>query len=705
MQIIQGIRDKGAAIVIIVIALSLIGFILMDAQQGGSRLFAGMSNNVGSVDGEKISVAEFTNQVTQLEDQQEQRSGQRPSGSQIYQVRDQAWNLMVAEKIFYKEANKLGIEFTGKELSALLLSNDPSNPFLQQGLADQTTGKLDLEKAKEALANIKKFTGERRNAVNAQLINPAKLNNIVSKYSSLLSSSAYYPGWMQAKDSAETNNFATISYVSVPFNEVSDSTVKVTDADILAYVAKHKEMFKQEPGRKFSYISFSQLPNKEDTARTLKMVEDLKPLFQADSNAKAFLARNVSAIPFQDDYLPKAKAQSKEIDTLIKYPFGTVYGPYLDGKNYVIAKVLGSKEQPDSVKARHILISLQGKDGKTPMEDSTAKKLADSLLAQVKAGVDFSMLAMQYSADPGSAAKGGDLGFFSYGTMVPEFNEFTFTKPVGSKDVVKTQFGYHIIEVTGQKDFKPAYKVAYLAKEITASDVTINNASLAATKASAEKDSKSLKAYAAKNGLQLIQNPLIVKENDYSAGTLQDARSLIKWVFENKVGSVSEPFGIGEAFVVATVDDIVNEGTQDAATARSGAEAIVRNQKKAAIIKTKLGATPTLESAAAAYGKQIQAAGADSSLTMASQMINGVGIEPKLIGASFNKDYLAKPTPAIEGTSAVYVMKVNQVQSKNSPIPATQASSKLSLMKQQVGNWYESLRKQVTIKDERSKIF
>lgn len=86
-------------------------------------------------------------------------------------------------------------------------------------------------------------------------------------------------------------------------------------------------------------------------------------------------------------------------------------------------------------------------------------------------------------------------------------------------------------------------------------------------------------------------------------------------------------------------------------------------------------------------------------------MINGVGIEPKLIGASFNKDYLAKPTPAIEGTSAVYVMKVNQVQSKNSPIPATQASSKLSLMKQQVGNWYESLRKQVTIKDERSKIF
>ena len=705
MQIIQGIRDKGAAIVIIVIALSLIGFILMDAQQGGSRLFAGMSNNVGSVDGEKISVGEFTSQVSQIEDQQEQRNGQRPSGAQIYQVRDQAWNLLVAEKIFYREAEKLGIKFTGKELSALLLSNDPSNPFLQQGLADQATGKLDLAKAQEALANIKKFTGERRNAVNAQLINPAKLNNIVSKYSSLLSASAYYPGWMQAKDSAETNNFASINYVAVPYSEVSDSTVKISDADILAYVAKNKEMFKQEAGRKLSYISFSQLPSREDTARTLKMVDDLKPLFQADSNAKAFIARNISAIPFLDEYLPKSKAQSKEIDTILKYPAGTVYGPYLDGKNYVTAKVLGSKELPDSVRARHILISLQGKDGKTPIEDSTAKKLADSLLAQIKAGADFSMLAIQYSADPGSAVKGGDLGFFGYGLMVPEFNEFSFTKPVGNKDVVKTQFGYHIIEVTGQKDFKPAYKVAYLAKEITASDITINNASLAATKASAEKDAKSLKAYAAKNGLQLIQNPVIVKENDYSVGSLQDARSLIKWVFENKVGTVSEPFGIGDAFVVATVDEIIKEGTQDAAIARSGAEAIVRNQKKAAIIKTKLGATPTLESTAAAYGKQIQTAGADSSISMATQMINGVGIEPKLIGASFNKDFMAKPTPPIEGTSAVYVMKVNQVQSKAAAIPATQASSKLALLRQQIGNWYESLRKQVTIKDERSKIF
>jgi peptidyl-prolyl cis-trans isomerase D len=77
MQIIQRIRDKGAAIVIVVIALSLIGFILMDSKQGGNRLFNSMSSNVGKVNGENIELAYFNKRVKQTEDQQEQRSGQK----------------------------------------------------------------------------------------------------------------------------------------------------------------------------------------------------------------------------------------------------------------------------------------------------------------------------------------------------------------------------------------------------------------------------------------------------------------------------------------------------------------------------------------------------------------------------------------------------------------------------------------------------
>jgi len=709
MQIIQSIRDKGAIFVIVVIALSLIGFILMDSRQGGSTMFGGNTNDVGKVNGEEISIADFNKRVKEMEDMEEQRNGQRPSGTRTYQIRDQLWNQMVAEKIFYKEAAKLGITFTPKELTHILLSNDPSNPFLQQGLADPNTGQLDMAKAQEALSNIKKFTGARKEAVNAQIVDPLKLSTIVNKYSGLLSASAYYPTWMQEQEKTEAKNFANISYVSIPYGEISDSAVKVTDADVNAYVQKHKELFKQEAGRKVSYVTFSQLPNAADSARVMDMLNKLKPQFEADTNAKAFIARNTSVIEYSDEYLPVAKAPIKDLDSVLKYPIGTVVGPFVENGDYILAKVLGTKQMPDSVHARHILIATADRNGQQLMDDSTAHRKADSILAAIKGGADFGKLALQYPDDAGSAVKGGDLGTFGYGTMVPEFNEFTFTKPVGSLDIVKTQFGYHIINIISQKDFKPAYKVAYLAKEIIAGEATINNASLQATKASAVKTSKALQDYVAKNGLQLVQAPTIVKENDYSIGSLQDARQLVKWVFENKVGEVSEPFGIGDQFVVASIDEDIKEGTQDATTARPGAEAIIRNEKKAVIIKAKLGASPTLESAAAAYNKQVAVAGADSSLTFSSQMINGLGIEPKVIGASFNKAYQSKVSPAIEGTSGIYVIKVNSVQIKPEDSPETikaQLAARMGTLRSQaMGNWYESLKKEATIKDYRSKVF
>jgi len=709
MQIIQSIRDKGAAIVIVVISLSLIGFILMDSKQGGDRLFNSLSSNVGKVNGESIELAYFNKRVKQTEDMQEQRTGQKSSGTQTYQTREQMWNQIVAEKIFFAEAEKLGIDFTSKELSAVLLSNDQNNPLLQeQGMTDPATGKLDMTKAQTALSNIKKFKGEQRDLVNAQIVDPLKLSSIVAKYSGLLNASVYYPTWMKEKDNTEAKNFASISYVSVPFSEISDSSITVTDAEITDYVQKHKDLFKQEAGRVISYAAFSQLPNQADSDRIKKLVEELKAPFAADSNPKNFVARNTSTIDFEDTYKPKAKFNIPVIDTIVSQAQGTVYGPYVDKGSYVIAKVIGSKQLPDSVKARHILIPVNDpKTGQPINADSTAKKLADSIYNAILGGADFAAMALKYSSD-GSKDKGGDLGTYGYGAMVTEFNDFTFENPVGSKKVVQTQYGYHVIEIMNQKDFKPAYKIAFVGKEITASDASINNASLEATKASAEKNREALEKYLAKTGVHLTQIPTALKENDYSVGALQDARQLVRWAFEAKKGDVSEPYSIGDQFVVATVDKILSEGVQDAATARPGSEVIIRNQKKAEIITKKLGSSPTLESAAAAYNKQILQAGADSSITMASQIINGLGVEPKLIGASFNKEYQTKPSPPIAGNSGVFVLKVNSVQAKPADSPevaAQQVTGKMSNLRGQVNNWYEGLKKQATIKDNRSKFY
>jgi len=708
MQIIQGIRDKGAAIVIVVIALSLIGFILMDAKQGSGTMFSSTSSNIGKVNGSVIEQDEFNKKIRIIEAQEEQQSGTKPSTSRLAQIREQVWNQIVAEKVFYAEAAKLGIDFTSKELSAILSSNDQSNPLLQdKQMIDPATGQLDMSKVSMALNNIKKMKGEQRDMIDAQVIEPQKLTSISTKYFALLNASAYYPAWMEEKDITENKSFATISYVAVPYSVISDSTIKVTDGEIESYVKKHKALFKQEEGRMISYVAFSQLPSADDSARTKGAVEALRNDFINETNVKTFLARNTSTIDFDSNYLPKSKIRSSALDTIIKQSTGSVYGPYVDNGNFVMAKVLGSNTLPDSVGARHILIpTVNPQTGEPIMEDSVAKNRADSIFTAIKNGADFAAMAKQFSSD-GTKDIGGEYPSIYYGQMVPEFNDFVFTKPIGSRDVVRTQFGYHIIEVLKHKGQGPAYKIAFMAKEIMPSEATINKASLDATKLSAEKDPKKLDAYLQKNGLRKVTNPTLIKENDANIGQMQDARQLVRWVFEAKQGDVSDPYSIGDEFVVAIVDKVQKEGTQDVATARPMVEGIIRDEKKAEQIIKKLGTT--LESAAAAYGKQVLTAGQDSSLTFTSQVINGIGAEPKLIGASFNKANLNKASAPIAGKTGVYVFKVDAITNKTTDTPdqASQfrAQQVTALRSQSATNWFEALRKKASIKDNRSKFY
>ncbi len=707
MQIIQTIRDKGAPITITAIALALIAFILMDAKQDKG---VSASESIGKVNGSSIDQNEFSKKILNLENQEEQQTGQKPNNSRLAQIRDQVWNQIVAEKVFYAEAAKLGIEFTGKELNKILDSDDPSNPLMQdRSMIDPATGKIDETKRAQAKATIKKAKGEQWEMINAQIVEPQKLASVSTKYFALLNASAYYPTWMEEKDAKESKTFATISFVQIPYQTISDSSVKVTDDEIKKYVESHKDLFKQEAGRMISYVGFSQLPSAADSAKTKAQVESLKAAFATETNEKNFLARNASAIDFDTNYVPKSKIQSAYIDSITRLPVGTVYGPYVENKSYVVAKMLGSKTVPDSAHAKHILIAtVNAQTGEPLLEDSVAKKRADSINNAINGGANFAMLALQYSSD-GSKDKGGDLGTFAYGAMVPEFNKYCFEKPVGSRGVVRTQFGYHIIELLGQKGASPAYKIGFLAKEIYPSEETINNASNNAVKLSAEKDAKKLEAYLQKNGLQKISVPTLIKENDASIGQMQDARQLVRWVFEAKKGDVSDPMPVGDQFVVATVDKIYEEGTQDVETARPLAENTIREEKKAAQIISALGANPTLESAAAKYSKAIIMTGADSSITFKAQIIDSIGNEPKLIGAIFNKANLNKVAAPVAGKAGVFVFKVNSVGEKapdpNEDKVQMRLQQTVALRNQAVSNWFEGLRKKATIKDNRSKFF
>ena len=107
-------------------------------------------------------------------------------------------------------------------------------------------------------------------------------------------------------------------------------------------------------------------------------------------------------------------------------------------------------EKPETVKARHILIGFKG--DMTEDQKKELRKKADDVLKKAKGGEDFAQLASEYSDDPGSKTKGGELGYFPKGNMVPEFENAAFNlKPGEISNVIETPYGYHIIKVEDKK--------------------------------------------------------------------------------------------------------------------------------------------------------------------------------------------------------------------------------------------------------------
>ena len=130
-------------------------------------------------------------------------------------------------------------------------------------------------------------------------------------------------------------------------------------------------------------------------------------------------------------------------------------------------------EVPDRVHAEHILLTTVGK---TDAEVAEVKKQAEDILAQArKKGVNFEELAKKYSEDPGSKTKGGDLGWLVHGQTVPEFDKAAFSTPKGEiSDLVKTQYGFHIIKVLDKEsahtkpfdEVKDSIRTPYLLQKV-----------------------------------------------------------------------------------------------------------------------------------------------------------------------------------------------------------------------------------------------
>ena len=734
MSVIQSIREKYAKWAVVAIALALLGFILTDYFQAQSRMGGGQTT-IGVVNGKKIDYRDFQLRLEGEEAQQKARMeqmGQEYDDVQRHNTNESLWNRDVEKILMNAEFKRAGIEVGAKEFTDYFYKNPP--PDLRQNFTDQM-GNLDLAGLQNWINTTKRSNNQAdRDRLNMYLAEyEYELRKL--KYTTVLQNTVYYPKWYVEKQNADAALMAKVSYVKHPYTNIPDSAVTVTDKEIEDYVNQHKELYKQEESRSIAFVLFDAAATAEDSAQLRTQLIGLKEEFATDTLPARFLSGRGSATSYLDEYVPKSEIQSAALDSIIAIPKNAVYGPYLEQHTYVLAKKTEEKRLADSVYCRHILIRTQG-PGAVP--DTIASKRIDSVITAIKGGASFVKVMKQVSMD--SVANAQD----SLGIMKFAFKDITnaqafdqdFAKYIlfdgtkGQREKVKTQFGYHYIEIVDQKNIQPYYKFAFFSKNILASKETERRASEEASKFSNEaRDLKSFEAAIAKsNGkykkleaTNIRPNDISIKEIDAiygpaigGRGKAIPCRTLIKDIYEADKGEVlkQEKVGdpkVGNKQVIAVVTDILKEGTQPVHVARVGTaqtpsvDRVLKDKKKAEQIKKMIGSVTTLEAAAAALK--------DSIVTADSVRFMGAGglVDPKVLGAIFNNANKGKVVPEpIAGNDAVYVVRVDELTT--TPIAAEIERQKENLrnngrQRQQFNNPVSILKKTAKIRDNRKNIY
>ena len=653
MALISKIR-KNSWILILMLALGLGGFVVMDMVSAASKS-SGNQFTIGVVNGEKLDWNDF---------QRAERILYPNSTGDVYGQRNYIWNYMVEDQLLKAEGEELGLNVGTEEMEELQFGTHLS-PVIQRNFRDPNTGQMDRNTLDQIKANL--GTGK----LQPQLEDFWKFQSgeivkdrLQSKLAGLIKKSIYTPTWMAQQLQAEQGSSIDFTYVLVPLDKVAEGDVKLTDDDYKAWMKDNAGLLKKkEEIRNVDFVVFNVTPTTEDTAVVREKINENIAAFRTTENDSQFVENNYGIM--DEVYYKKADLAEMIADTVFDLPVGTVYGPYIDGVSFKAVKVLGKKVIPDSIQARHILIRAENADAVM-----AATKKLDSIKTVIESGAGrFDSLAMRVSQD-GSAQKGGDLGWSALGRMVKPFNDLIFYKAEpGQLNLVTTQFGVHLVEVTGRKyiDNEQGVKVAYLVEPIVPSEETQAAVYDDALEFSGQnRDVTEMKAAVEKNPALSIETAAGLTANAYQFSSLgggATSRDIIRWAFapETKVGMVAPEVYVydeptlfyNSRYVVPALKSVVKAGEASLAEVKELYTDKVTTLKRGEILSSKMTGK-SLEAVVSEFGVEVDTF---NNVNFNMSYLQGLGNESRLIGkvTSLKEGESAGP---IVGISGVYMVKV-----------------------------------------------
>ncbi|WP_316813495.1 peptidylprolyl isomerase [Pedobacter heparinus] len=698
MGLMTFLRNRAGYILIGAIGFAIVAFLVGDAINVGKPFWAESQKVVGSVDGEEISIDQFGPKVDQSLAQFKQQYGGSGNAQMQAMAVDNVWQGEIASILLGKEYSRLGLTVSSDELFDLLQGKNPS-PLIVQYFGNPQTGEVNRA---EVLASLKQQDKNPQLKQQWDLLqNEIEKQALQKKYANLISNSIYVTTLEANDDYQNRNKLASFKYTVLDYTSVPDATVKPAESDYADYYNENKKRFENpSETRSFEYVAFSVNPTAADSAAVKAQVDKIAADFRTAANDSLFAAVNSDVkVPYA--YMSKGKLDPALDSVVFNLPAGSYYGPRFSGNSYKLVKVIDTRFSPDSVKASHILIDpskLGGVD--------KAKKLADSLKSLVQNGASFAALAKQYSID-GSKDKGGELGTFSRGQMVPAFEDAAFNGKAGDLKVVASQFGVHLIKIEQQIGSSKVAKLAYIEKGLVSSNKTRDAAYKKASSFLNEVKGSNFAELAQKKGYTVGFADRVTPTQGFAPG-LDNPRQLIRDAYDTDKGEVlKEVYQMDNAYVVARVTDIKPKGTLSLEAVKKEIEPMVRTAVKAKMLTEKMNkaleGAANLTQVAQKLGKTVNPV---ENIVFANPIIPGAAQENKLVGSVFG----AQPgrlSKAVDGVQGVYAFTVDGF-SKPAPLANTYKQKEAMMQangQRALGAAFQALQDKSKIKDNRVKFY
>jgi peptidyl-prolyl cis-trans isomerase D len=607
-------------------------------------------------------------------------------------LRDKTWQDLISKYVRDTEYQKIGLDMSETELMDLTVTGTNLSPIISQIFTNPETGVVDRNQLQNFVMNMDGIAKIWWIDLEKQIMD----EHLYSRYSQLDTKSNYINSLDVEHALEGEKNSVEFSYILKDYSSVPDSLISYKDSDISAYYNKNKLKYKSTRSRDIEFVAFTVTPSANDYEKVMHEMEKLQAEMDTLPPAAMYrFIRRHSDVSPDSLYYKKGELPAVVDSVVFNRTAGDVLPYYQEGDTYYLSGIVGFKNMADSVKADHILFS----------PENVTK--VDSVLELLKKGADFAEFAKEFGTD-GTAANGGDLGWFAFKSMVRPFSDSCFFKPVGSLMKVKTQFGTHIIKIRDAKLYNNRVQLATVKKTVTPSQQTYQSFDAQANKIAALSSGsiEKFRTACAEEGLQPRRENNISLESK-SVAQYQQVSDLIRWIYEAKEGDVSGVLKIDnkKTYIVAALTGTRKAGISPLAKVKTQIIPEVVKAKKAEYLITQISDArkdaTTIDEVATKLG--ISVTSVSPAINFNSSYIPTLRMpEPKLLGAvtSVPENKLSEP---IAGEAGVYLYLVTSIA--ENPQAQTPEAIKSRLELSNYSTLYRILYEKANIVDNRGRFY